>query len=93
MTKNRIVKISSHEIDSIINKDKKNNCYSVILDGRQVQFKEEFFQIMGLKYNLPDISGWDSFTDWMTDLSWIDNKCFSFLGRKSSDNNGGRRKS
>ncbi|EAD2031189.1 hypothetical protein Y843_08530 [Listeria monocytogenes] len=28
------------------------------------------------KFLLPDSTGWDSFTDWMTDLSWIDNPCY-----------------
>ncbi|KPG72145.1 hypothetical protein AEQ18_02390 [Enterococcus sp. RIT-PI-f] len=34
---------------------------------------------MKKKFELPDSSGWDSYTDWMTDLSWIDNQCFCIV--------------
>ncbi|MFT8311367.1 MAG: barstar family protein [Sporolactobacillus sp.] len=68
---NNILRIREKD-NNLLEKMNQSDCYIVKVDGRQVQSKSELFQEMMIKFKLPDSSGWDSFIDWMTDLSWID---------------------
>lgn len=79
LTSNTIFELSKEKFDILSKEMKKNNCYTVELDGEQIQSKEQFFQSMKEKFDFSDVSGWDSLTDWMTDLSWIDNDCFKMI--------------
>ncbi|EOH95910.1 hypothetical protein UAY_03336 [Enterococcus moraviensis ATCC BAA-383] len=79
LTSNTIFELSKEKFDILSKEMKNNNCYTVELDGKQIQSKEQFFQSVKEKFDLSDVSGWDSLTDWMTDLSWIDNNCFKII--------------
>ncbi|WP_082348579.1 barstar family protein [Enterococcus sp. RIT-PI-f] len=79
MIENKILRVNENERLTLENDSKQNNCYIVNIQGNNIQTKKEFLELMKKKFELPDSSGWDSYTDWMTDLSWIDNQCFCIV--------------
>lgn len=79
LTSNTIIELSKEKLVLLSKEIRKGNCYTIELDGEQIQSKEQFFQSMKEKFDLSDVSGWDSLTDWMTDLSWIDSNCFKLV--------------
>ncbi|WP_115751711.1 barstar family protein [Listeria kieliensis] len=79
MLKNKIFHISKSELLKIKEERKKSACFNVTIEGDDIKTKEEFFSIMADKFKLPDSNGWDSFIDWMTDLSWINEQCICFV--------------
>ena len=79
LTSNMIFELSKEKLVLLSKEIRMGNCYTIELDGEQIQSKEQFFQSIKEKFDLSDVSGWDSLTDWMTDLSWIDNDCFKMI--------------
>ncbi|RHF68925.1 hypothetical protein DW666_03625 [Streptococcus parasanguinis] len=53
--------------------------FVAIFDGKQIQNKEELFHFLEKIVGLPDANNWSSITDWLTDLSWIKAKEYSFI--------------
>ena len=51
---------------------KKTNAYIVHLDGQQLLTKQDLLKMIKQEFRLPDSSNWDSLSDWITDLSWIE---------------------
>lgn len=49
-----------------------SNCFVVNLEGKKIVNKNNLFSVLKKEYDLPDVNGWDSLVDWLTDLSWID---------------------
>ncbi|MBC2250452.1 barstar family protein [Listeria cossartiae subsp. cayugensis] len=85
MTKNEILRVNTIDILELEKNAKKNECYIVNIQGNNIQTKKIFLELMAEKFLLPDSIGWDSFTDWMTDLSWIDNPCFCIIIKDYTD--------
>jgi hypothetical protein len=85
MTKNEVLYVKQSEIFGLEQKLRESNCYIVKIQGNNIQTKEEFLEFMEEKFMLPDSLGWDSFTDWMTDLSWINNLCFCIIVNDYTD--------
>ncbi|CRH23582.1 barstar family protein [Carnobacterium maltaromaticum] len=85
MIKNEILHISKSDVLELDKKMKKNDCFIVNIQGDDIQTKNEFLISMTEHFMLPDSLGWDSFTDWMTDLSWINNKCFCIIINNYAD--------
>lgn len=77
--KNEILRIDPTDILILEKKAKKNGCYIINIQGSNIQTKKEFLELMEKEFALPDSAGWDSYTDWMTDLSWIENQCFCII--------------
>ncbi|WP_261044827.1 barstar family protein [Streptococcus mitis] len=48
-------------------------------DGQQIQNKEELFYFLEKIVGLPDVNNWSSITDWLTDLSWLEAKEYTFI--------------
>ena len=53
--------------------------FVAFFDGKQIQNKEELFHFLEKIVGLPDANNWSSITDWLTDLSWIKAKEYSFI--------------
>lgn len=85
MIKNEILSVNTIDILELEKNAKKNECYIVNIRGGNIQTKKSFLELMTEKFLLPDSTGWDSFTDWMTDLSWIDNPCFCIIIKDYTD--------
>lgn len=85
MIKNEISRVNTTDILELEKNAKKNECYIVNIQGNNIQTKKSFLELMAEKFLLPDSTGWDSFTDWMTDLSWIDNPCFCIIIKDYTD--------
>ncbi|MBC1340066.1 barstar family protein [Listeria welshimeri] len=85
MLKNEILRVNTTDILELEKNAKTNECYIVNIQGDNIQTKKSFLGLMSEKFLLPDSTGWDSFTDWMTDLSWIDNPCFCIIIRDYTD--------
>ncbi|MBF2675827.1 barstar family protein [Listeria marthii] len=85
MIKNEILRVNTIDILELEKNAKKNECYIVNIQGDNIQTKKSFLELMAEKFLLPDSIGWDSFTDWMTDLSWIDNPCFCIIIKDYTD--------
>ncbi|EAC2784888.1 barstar family protein [Listeria monocytogenes] len=85
MIKNEILSVNTIDILELEKNAKKNECYIVNIQGGNIQTKKSFLELMTEKFLLPDSTGWDSFTDWMTDLSWIDNPCFCIIIKDYTD--------
>ncbi len=84
--KNCILKLSDKQLLELKEKVPVSNCFFVEIDGEQVNSKEMFFEIMSDKFKLPSAgSGWDSFIDWMNDLSWISEECICLVINKYSE--------
>lgn len=79
LTSNTIFELSKEKFILLSKEIKMENCYTVELDGEQIQSREQFFQNMKEKFDLSDVSGWDSLTHCMTDLSWIDSNFFKLV--------------
>lgn len=69
--KNKIIKVGLAEIGRVIEREKENESLVVEVHGEKIRKQDEFLKVMKQKFSLPDSDGWDSFFDWMTDLSWI----------------------
>ncbi|MBC2000707.1 barstar family protein [Listeria marthii] len=85
MIKNEILRVNTIDILELEKNAKKNECYIVNIQGDNIQTKKSFLELMAEKFLLPDSIGWDSFTDWMTDLSWLDNPCFCIIIKDYTD--------
>ncbi|EIO5737268.1 barstar family protein [Listeria monocytogenes] len=85
MIKNEILSVNTIDILELEKNAKKNECYIVNIQGDNIQTKKSFLELMAEKFLLPDSIGRDSFTDWMTDLSWIDNPCFCIIIKDYTD--------
>ncbi|MBC2062118.1 barstar family protein [Listeria marthii] len=85
MIKNEILRVNTIDILELEKNAKKNECYIVNIQGDNIQTKKSFLELMAEKFLLPDSIGWDSFTDWMTDLSWIDNPSFCIIIKDYTD--------
>ncbi|WP_218083183.1 barstar family protein [Listeria monocytogenes] len=85
MIKNEILSVNTIDILELEKNAKENECYIVNIRGGNIQTKKSFLELMTEKFLLPDSTGWDSFTDWMTDLSWIDNPCFCIIIKDYTD--------
>lgn len=79
MVKNEILHVNKNDIFYLEKESSRENCFTVKIQGKDIQTKEAFLKFMEKQFMLPDSSGWDSFTDWMTDLSWIDRSCFCIV--------------
>ncbi|EAC5532387.1 hypothetical protein LT01_13025 [Listeria monocytogenes] len=85
MIKNEILSVNTIDILELEKNAKENECYIVNIRGGNIQTKKSFLELMTEKFLLSDSTGWDSFTDWMTDLSWIDNPCFCIIIKDYTD--------
>lgn len=74
MTNNVISYINRMEVKKLKIQLKTVDCYTVEVPGTKIQTKRCFLDFMGEKFAMPDYQGWDAYTDWMTDLSWIPNQ-------------------
>ena len=75
-----IVKTRIHYITKIEMQDRLPfSGFVAIFDGKQIQNKEELFHFLEKIVGLPDANNWSSITDWLTDLSWIKAKEYSFI--------------
>jgi len=73
--KNQIYYLARNEYSNFIF-NCKDNYYIVEIDGKDINEKEDFFKIMWEKFKLPMYENqtrfsWDSYLDWMRDLTWI----------------------
>ncbi|MDA9471880.1 barstar family protein [Enterococcus sp. 5H] len=74
--KNEICTMTIEEYKKLSPVIKLNNCFVVNIDGEKVNNKITLFETLMTEFSLPDINGWDSASDWMTDLGWIKAKNF-----------------
>lgn len=70
---NKISEVSLCNAKRIISESSKNTLIVEII-GDEIHDLNDFFSIIRKKFLLPEVTGWDSFEDWMTDLSWISEK-------------------
>lgn len=68
---NEIINLSSEEFKIKNPITFLNNCFVVNINGNLILRKEELLIKLKEEYSLPDVNGWDSISDWLTDLSWI----------------------
>jgi len=67
--KNKIIHITKQDSNLLRECFDKSNYYIVEINGSEIQSKNDLLQSMKINFKLPDSFGWDSFIDWMTDLS------------------------
>ncbi|SEO94389.1 Barstar (barnase inhibitor) [Amphibacillus marinus] len=79
MATNQILHVQQNKATELIKHTEKEDWYIVNIHGNSIQTKNDFLELMKEEFLLPDCSGWDSFIDWMTDLSWIDRRCFCIV--------------
>jgi len=68
---NEIVRLSNEQFKIKNPTTTLNNCFVVNINGNLILRKVQLFNKLKEEYSLPDINGWDSISDWLTDLSWI----------------------
>jgi len=74
MEQNKAQYISKENLLKVEEGKKVEGYYMVNIPGKKIQSKKDFLEFMAQKFKLPDSDGWDSFFDWMRDLSWIPNR-------------------
>lgn len=67
--KNEIHLIKSADLQDL---SVSENTHLAILDGKTVQTESDILEWLGIAYQLPNWSNWDSVQDWLEDLTWLD---------------------
>ncbi|MDQ7896036.1 barstar family protein [Lactiplantibacillus plantarum] len=73
MKKNTISYVDKNKLLSL-KKDLKALDYFVVkVPGDKIHTARQYLNFMGKEFKMPDYAGFDAYSDWMTDLSWIPN--------------------
>ena len=82
MHDNKIYYISEEEAQKKIKELKqREDIYSVVLDGSKIKNWDDYIRIITKEFRFPTFEkrNFDGYTDYMTDLMWIDKDAFSIF--------------
>lgn len=82
MHDNKIFYISHEKADQKLQELKKrDDIFIVVLDGRKIKNWNDYIQVMTKEFHFPtfEARNFDGYTDYMTDLMWIDKNAFALF--------------
>lgn len=73
---NKIEIIEKDDFEKLLNVNS-NNCYIVIIDGKENKDWNSYKDTIESKFKFPTKNNnYDGYSDWMRDLSWLESKSF-----------------